>query len=182
MSEFVLRQATPTDADRLAHIGVATFIDSYTFDIDGEAMVLHCSNQHAPAIYAQYLADPDARIWLAEYTGTGAPIGYALTCKPDLPVALQTDDIELKRIYVLSRFHGSGAGLALLNCCIEYARAERSSRLLLGTYEENHRAMAFYARHGFQQIGTRKFQVGNKVFDDVVLALEVMSDNASDQR
>lgn len=173
MSEFVLRLAAPTDADRLAHIGVATFIDSYTFDIDGEAMVLHCSNQHAPTIYARYLADPDARIWLAEHRKTGAPIGYALTCNPDLPVPIQTDDIELKRIYVLSRFHGSGAGLALLNCCIAHARAQKSARLLLGTYEENHRAMAFYSRHGFKQIGTRKFQVGNKVFDDVVLALEV---------
>jgi ribosomal protein S18 acetylase RimI-like enzyme len=45
----------------------------------------------------------------------------------------------------------------------------KAPRLLLGTYEENRRAIAFYAREGYAQIGTRQFQVGDKLFDDIVM-------------
>ncbi len=170
MSHFHIRRAGPDDAERLSHIGVATFIDSYTHDIPGEAMVAHCTRQHARSVYEAYLADPSAALWLAEHATTGAPIGYALNCPPDLPVATEPGDRELKRIYVLSRFHGSGAGAALMQAALDEARARGAPRLLLGTYENNHRAVAFYRKNGFDLIGTRKFQVGDILFDDIVMA------------
>lgn len=170
MSDITIRRARPEDAERLAHIGVATFIDSYTFDIEGEAMVAHCTRQHARAVYEAYLANPAASVWLAEYAATGAPVGYAVNCPPDLPVAPLPGDMELKRIYVLHRFHGSGTGQRLMQAAIEDARARRAPRLLLGTYEKNHRAGAFYRKHGFERIGTRLFQVGDRLYDDIVLA------------
>jgi diamine N-acetyltransferase len=170
MTDFRFRRADPADGERLAHIGVATFIESYTFDIPGDAMVAHCTAQHARSVYDAYLADPAAAIWIAEYSGTGAPIGYAVNCPPDLPVPPEPGDVELKRLYVLSRFHGSGAGPALLDAATGHARTRGARRLLLGTYQDNHRAVAFYTKQGFELIGTRKFQVGDMLFDDIVLA------------
>jgi len=118
------------------------------------------------------LENPDPRFacWLAEYTETGSPIGYATTCAPDLPVGLHDGDVELKRIYVFSRFHGSGAGKRLNDAVTKHAIALTAPRLLLGTYQENHRAVAFYKREGFEQIGARKFKVGDQLFDDIVMA------------
>jgi ribosomal protein S18 acetylase RimI-like enzyme len=170
MSEFRIRRAGPDDAECLGHIGVATFIESYAQDIDGASMITHCSRQHTRAVYGQYLAEPASTLWIAEYAATGAPIGYALNCPPDLPVPLESGDIELKRIYTLSRFHGAGIGAALLEASQSDARARGAQRLLLGTYRENHRAVAFYTKHGFKFAGTRKFQVGDRLFDDIVLA------------
>ncbi|MGA1343140.1 MAG: GNAT family N-acetyltransferase [Hyphomonas sp.] len=170
MSEFRIRRAGPDDAECLGHIGVATFIESYPHDIDGASMVAHCTRQHSRAVYEQYLADAASALWIAEYAATGAPIGYALNCPPDLPVPLEPGDIELKRIYTLSRFHGTGIGAALLQASQADARARGAPRLLLGTYQENHRAVAFYSKQGFTLAGTRKFQVGERLFDDIVLA------------
>ncbi|ABI78651.1 acetyltransferase, GNAT family [Hyphomonas neptunium ATCC 15444] len=170
MSEITIRRAQAHDAERLAHIGVATFIDSYVFDIDGDAIIAHCTGQHSLKVYAKYLADPACSVWLAEYAATGAPIGYAVNCPPDLPLPLEPGDIELKRIYVLSRFHGSGTGPRLMEAAIDDARQRGAPRLLLGTYEDNHRAIAFYTKAGFALAGTRQFQVGEKVYDDIVLA------------
>lgn len=170
MEKIVIRPAGPEDAERLAHIGVATFIDSYTYDIDGAAMVAHCTRQHSPEVYAGWLSGPAASAWLAEYITTGAPIGYAVNCPPDLPVPAEPGDIELKRIYLLSRFHGSGAGEALLDAAIEDARQRGAPRLLLGTYQDNHRAVAFYEKHGFALAGNRRFQVGDAFYDDIVMA------------
>ena len=173
MTDYKIRPATPDDAQRLAHIGVATFIDSYTADIEGEAMMAHCTHQHSHAIYQAYLFDPAAMAWLVESAETGAPIGYAVTCAPDLPIETMADDIELKRIYVLSRFHGSGAGKALMQTVLSHAQAQGAARLLLGTYEDNHRAVAFYSRLGFATVGTRQFQIGNILYDDIVMALNL---------
>lgn len=170
MTDITIRRAGTSDAERLAHIGAATFLETYVELIDGNAMVHHCTHQHSAAVYAAWLADPAATVWLAEYTATGAPIGYAVNCPPDLPVILKPGDVELKRIYSLSRFHGSGTGRRMMEAAIEDARTRNAPRLLLGTYKDNHRAIDFYTKAGFDIIGTRRFQVGDKWFDDLVLA------------
>ncbi|MEM7662610.1 MAG: GNAT family N-acetyltransferase [Pseudomonadota bacterium] len=168
--KLAIRIATEADAEALSHIGVATFIDSYTADLDGAAMVAHCTRQHSRSVYETYLADPASTCWLAEYTPTGAPIGYAVNCPPDLPIDPQPGDLELKRIYAMSRFHGSGIGRTLMIAAIEQAKSVGAPRLLLGTYEENFRAIAFYTKHGFETIGKRAFDVGGKIYDDIVMA------------
>ena len=170
--DITLRKAVPGDENALGAVGAATFMESYPEIIDGKAIVDHSQNQHAPAIYRSYLSaqDPRYACWLAEYTATGAPIGYAVNCPPDLPIDLQDGDIELKRIYVFSRFHGSGAGKQLGALAIKHARALNAPRLLVGVYGENHRAVAFYRREGFAEIGTRQFQVGDELYDDIIMA------------
>ena len=77
-------------------------------------------------------------------------------------------DIELKKIYLLSRFHGSGIARRLFDAAL--AGAAGRKRLLLGVKNDNHRAIAFYTKQGFRQIATRRFDVGGTLYDDVVLA------------
>jgi len=96
-----------------------------------------------------------------------APVGFAQLTAPELPGA-QDGDIELKRIYLLSRFHGTGVGAALMAAAV--AGAAGHKRLLLGVYARNARAIAFYRKQGFEPIGERQFDVGGQLFDDVVLA------------
>lgn len=170
MDEFRIRRAGAGDAETLSHIGAATFLESYTEIIDGPDMIAHCTRQHSRAVYGKYFSDPAAFVWIAEYTATGAPVGYAVNRPPDLPIALLDGDVELKRLYAFSRFHGAGIGQALMLAAIDDARARGAPRLLLGTYQNNHRAVAFYKRHRFVHAGTRQFQVGTKLFDDIVMA------------
>jgi diamine N-acetyltransferase len=46
-------------------------------------------------------------------------------------------------------------------------------RLLLGVHAENAKALGFYRKNGFEQVGTRTFQVGASVFHDFVLGRPV---------
>lgn len=169
---LTLRPATPADADMLALVGRATFLQSYAHDLTGTDILLHSEHQHAPAIYTAWLEGPDSACCLVE-TPTGAPVGYAVLCPPDLPVPLHRDDLELKRIYVLHRFQGGGAGSALLRWAMDEARRRNAPRLLIGVYGQNHPAIAFYRHHGFEAIGTRQFLVGTTLHDDLVLAISL---------
>lgn len=168
--DWSIRRAGPGDSGRLSVVGMATFLDSYAGLLDGDAIVAHCLHQNSEATYRRFLADGAAAAWLAEASEGGASIGYALLTAPDLPIECEPGDLELRRIYCLSRFHGRGIGAGLMRHAADHSAAQGATRLLLGVYERNQRALAFYAKCGFKQIGDRLFQVGAREYYDLVLA------------
>ncbi len=186
-----LRRAVAADAAALALVGAATFLEAFTWMLPGADIVLHAARNHTPEAYLTYLAHPDTRITLAEAAPGGAPVGYAMLTMPELPsFPVQATDIELKRIYLLSRFRsaatpvlapspitgalepvpGRRAGQALLDAAVADARALGRTRLLLGTHAGNAQAIAFYRKNGFAEAGTRTFQVGSQLCCDLIFA------------
>jgi ribosomal protein S18 acetylase RimI-like enzyme len=188
---LTLRPATLADAPALALTGAATFLEAFTWMLPGADILAHTLKNHTADAYTHYLADPKTRITVAV---TGAPtvfpnepgsiVGYVLLCTPELPTMdIVPTDIELKRIYLFSRFRTApvldAAGQpipnlrpaqALMDAAVADARALGATRLLLGTHGENLRAIAFYHRNGFTQAGTRTFQVGNQQCCDLIFA------------
>ncbi|WP_343046923.1 GNAT family N-acetyltransferase [Sphingomonas chungangi] len=167
--EWRLRQAGIEDAERLALIGGATFLETFAGLLEGDAIVAHCAAEHGAETYRALLGHPDSAAWVAEARTGGAPLGYALVASPKL-VQAEPGDIELKRIYSFSRTHGTGLGAALMGRSTAHAEAMGAKRLLLGVFVGNVRALAFYRRHGFEKIGERRFRVGSQDCEDVVLA------------
>jgi GNAT superfamily N-acetyltransferase len=166
--DYSLRVCGPDDAEKLALVGAASFLEAFAGFLDGEDVLAHCSNQHSAEKYAKMLADENTFAYVAEVKR--APVGYAVICAPDLPVPFGPEDMELKRIYLLHRFQGSGIGAALMEWSAETARKLGKRRLLLGVNDENNTAGEFYLRNGFEHAGTRSFQVGNTVCSDFILA------------
>jgi ribosomal protein S18 acetylase RimI-like enzyme len=167
--EWRLRQAGIDDAERLALIGGATFLETFAGLLQGDAIVAHCANEHGAQAYRALLADERSAAWVAETQAGGAPVGYALVTVPKLAQA-GPGDLELKRIYSFSRMHGTGLGAALMGRAVRHAEEAGAERLLLGVFVGNLRALAFYRRHGFEKIGERRFRVGTQDCEDVVLA------------
>jgi GNAT superfamily N-acetyltransferase len=154
--------------------------------LPGADIVAHCAQHHTAAAYAKYLENAATRITLA-VTGGDVPVGYAMLVAPELPTfhVLPTD-IELKRIYLFSRFrtapvlesHGSATpnlrpAQALMNAVVADALALQRTRLLLGTHAGNLRAIAFYRRNGFAEAGTRTFRVGAQICCDLIFAKQL---------
>jgi len=165
-----LRAAGVDDASALATIGSATFLESFAGILEGASILMHCQNQHSAETYRKYLTHPETRAWLAVVPPGDAPIGYAMLTAPDLPLPdLSPADIELKRIYVFSRYQRAGAGKLLFERTLSAARDAGKQRLLLGVHAGNARALAFYRKHGFNQVGVRTFQIGAMIYDDLVL-------------
>ena len=175
---ITLRRATLADAPALALVGAATFLEAFTWMLPGADIIAHCLKNHTPVAYAAYLAHPDTRITLA-VTGADAPVGFAMLCVPELPsITTTAADIELKRIYLFSRFRsetvtnaaGTRPAQALMDAAVADALAQGRQRLLLGTHENNLRAIAFYRRNGFVEVGKRMFQVGSQQCCDLIFA------------
>jgi ribosomal protein S18 acetylase RimI-like enzyme len=179
---ITLRPANLADAPALALIGAATFLEAFTWMLPGSDIVAHCARHHTTPAYEAYLARPDTRITLAtagSFAGDESVVGYTLLSDPDLPTLdIHPSDIELKRIYLFSRFRGvpvmNHPGVrpaqALLDTSIADAKALNRTRLLLGVNDGNQRALHFYYRNGFVDAGTRTFQVGSLTCSDLILA------------
>ena len=165
-----IRPCVAGDETALALVGQATFLETYAGVLPSSDILSHCKSQHSEQLYADWLAKPGYRLWAAEMDEGGAVVGYAALTPPDLPVATGERDVELKRIYVLNRFHGTGLGAKLMTTAIDSASSDGFTRMLLGVFGGNSRAIAFYARQGYAEAGVRKFRVGANEYDDLVLA------------
>lgn len=165
-----IRPCVAADATALALVGQATFLETYATVLPPSDILAHCAHEHGEAGYAAWLADPAYRLWGAVVAATGVMIGYLMLSPPDLPVPTDARDLEVKRIYLLSRFQGGGLGARLMDTALEAARTAGARRVLLGVYGENASAIGFYACQGFSRAGVRKFQVGANTYDDLVLA------------
>lgn len=169
MTPVVWRRAGPQDAEALAYLGAATFLTTFAFDHPGQPLIEHLRAEHSTAYYADKLEQPDIDIVIGE-TPLGAPIGYVMMVPPTHPELQQSGDIELKRIYLLGPWQGGGNGKTMLEQAFEIARERKAQRILLAVYEVNSRAIAFYERAGFSQIGETVFMVGDVPFRDMVYA------------
>jgi putative acetyltransferase len=66
---------------------------------------------------------------------------------------LEDDTCELKRLWLLSEFHGKGLGYRMLQELLSFARGKGYQRIRLETDPESQsRALDFYRRIGFYEI------------------------------
>ena len=170
-----IRRAVSGDEEALALVGQATFLETFAGELDGAAIVEHCRHAHSAKQYADWLSDPRSAAWLAEVMPGNAPVGYLVLAPPHLPLADASRDLELKRIYLLGRYQGGGTGRRLLAQAVEHATGLGADRLLLGVYAGNATAVAFYRRQGFLDLTGRKFHVGGRPYDDIVMSLALSS-------
>ena len=159
-----------TDARKLSAVARASFLETFADTIGFDDIAARAQTEDSVEGFEAAIRNGNA-LWLASVEATGTPVGFAMTCAPELPeIATTEDDLELKRIYLLSRFQGGGTGYRLLRAVVELASARGATRLLLGVHAENP-AVRWYERQGFRKIGERSFRVGDSWFDDHIMAL-----------
>src|SRR5262245_30287199 len=119
--ELHIRPLGPADAAGLALVGQATFLETYAHFLSATDVLHHCAHEHGAARYAAWLGQAGYDFWGAASPGGGPMVGYVMLCPPDLPVMTGAGDLEIKRIYLLSKFQGGGVGARLLDAAQQKA-------------------------------------------------------------
>jgi diamine N-acetyltransferase len=68
--------------------------------------------------------------------------------------------VELQRLYVAASAHGTGLAASLMQHVRSATVEFGGTHLWLGVLERNPRAIAFYRKAGFVEVGSRAFVVG----------------------
>jgi GNAT superfamily N-acetyltransferase len=177
-----VRRATPADNALLAEIGARAFSDTFAVDNTPENMAAYLAASFSPDKQAAELADPRGVFLIAEVAGQTA--GYARLCEGTAPGPLAgaagaQRPIEIVRFYALKPWIGQGVGAALMTACLAEARQRGCDALWLDVWERNPRAIAFYRRWGFVEVGTQAFQLGDDRQTDVLMQRAVSAAQAA---
>ena len=171
----VIRPGVAADAPMLAALGARTFIETFGADNTPDDMAVYVGHAYGAEQQRAELSSPDAVFLIAEVDGT--PAGYTYLREAPPPAHI-TDPapgqpglaIEIARFYVDSPWHGQGIAQAMMDAAIAEAARRGATTLWLGVWERNPRAIRFYAKRGFHDIGVQPFKLGRDLQHDRVMA------------
>lgn len=170
MEKIKIRRLTPADAIELAEMGSQTFYQTFKDTCTEEDMLGYLSEYYSLEQVQKELTDENDLYFFAEIAGK--PVGYLRLMEDYTAFSAikKWKALELKRIYVISDYHGKGIAQALMNYTIDYAGKNKYEVLWLGVWEHNERAKSFYAKYGFKDSGhTHYFPIGNTPQTDIWL-------------
>jgi len=167
--DVVIRRAIDGDAARLAEFARRTFVETFGPDNAAEDMALHVATSFGADIQRREIRDDTMGTLLA---GLGPTmIGFAQVRQGPPPACVTGPlPIELLRFYVDRPFHGRGIAPTLMRAVEQLARDLGGRTLWLGVWERNPRAIAFYTKCGFVDVGEHAFIFGTEEQSDRVMA------------
>jgi ribosomal protein S18 acetylase RimI-like enzyme len=169
---YVVRRASRPDAKQLSSLAEKTFRDAFEAENTPENMALHCETSYSEAVQAAEIADPRLVTLVCDSQGT--LVGFAQLRWGEAPgCVVAAAPGEVQRLYVAREFHGMGVARSLMLACLEEMNLRRSDVVWLGVWEHNPRAIAFYRKFGFAQVGEQIFPLGNDPQRDMVMARPV---------
>jgi ribosomal protein S18 acetylase RimI-like enzyme len=166
MLDFTYRNATADDAELMSRIGPETFTETFGHLYTPENLAAFLLN-HKVENWTAELTDPRFTIRIAEQDGEA--VGFAKIGPPSLPFEVTGPTAELRQFYVLKPWHGTGVARALMDWVMAEARAGGAEQLFLSVFVDNIRARRFYARYGFEAVGTYAFMVGTHADEDIIM-------------
>ena len=175
-TSITIRRASIGDAPRLAAEGAALFRQAYGATHPEPTLSVYLSTSFGEPQCEQLLRDPLATILVASADGADW-IGYAHVREshPDATARFDeelpgTSPLEIARFYVDAAWHGRGVAQRLMAACDAEAHRRSCDVLWLQAWQRAPQALAFYRKVGFRVVGTAKFQFGDRLDDDFVLA------------
>jgi GNAT superfamily N-acetyltransferase len=169
-----IRRATLADASLIASLGAETFVTSFGAQNTPENLAKHLAKAFGEEIQRSELTDPAITYLIAEQSGRIA--GYAQVRDGDAPACVTgASPVEVRRFYVTQEFHGTGIAQALMDACASEARRRGGLTLWLGVWDQNPRAIRFYTKSGYEDVGAQMFLLGDDPQQDRVLARSLAS-------
>ena len=174
IDQVEFREATVADVARLVAFSRRTFNEFFGADDSAENMRAYLDASFTEALQAREVEDANTRVVLAV---DGADfVGYTTVVRSAAPeVVTRPHAIQLHRFYVDTPWHGSGLANRLMAAVDSAARSLDGTHVWLAVWEHNPRAIRYYSKQGFADVGTMPFTLGNELQTDRVLVREVIA-------
>ena len=157
-----VRRAGPDDAARIHELAAATFPLACPPGTTPEAIAEHIRRHLSTERFAEFLADPDRELFLADDFAGYTMLVYGDPTDPDVAaVVTARPTVELSKCYARPEAHGRGVAAALVEASAASALARGMASMWLGVNQFNPRANRFYEKSGFAIAGEKTFHVGD---------------------
>jgi ribosomal protein S18 acetylase RimI-like enzyme len=153
---------------QLRSLACTTFYETFAADNAPEQMQRYMEERLSDERLLSELNRPESEFYLA-YLNRQAIAYIKLNINNAQTEAQGPESLELERIYVLKQFWGTGLGQQLLDFAINRATALAKSKIWLGVWEFNQRALRFYQKNGFVVFGSHNFHLGDEIQQDLLM-------------
>jgi diamine N-acetyltransferase len=170
MSDITYRDATAEDAALMSRLGPETFTETFGHLYTPENLAAFLRN-HSVENWTTELTDPRFSVRIAEQDGEA--VGFAKVGPPSLPFEVTGPTAELRQLYVLGPWQGAGVAQVLMDWVFEASRRRGAGQVYLSVFVDNIRAQRFYARYGFEAVGTYAFMVGTHEDEDIIMRAQL---------
>jgi ribosomal protein S18 acetylase RimI-like enzyme len=169
---LIIRRAEPRDASAVAALGARTFADTFGADNTPDDMQAYLAQTYGESQQLAEFTNPDIVTLLVEERG--ALVAFSQVRRGPAPACVTLlSPVELWRFYVERGWHGRGIAAALMDAALSTGRELGGSSVWLSVWERNPRAIAFYTKCGFSDVGSKVFVVGTDHQTDRVMAREI---------
>lgn len=172
MTTTQIRHASAADAATLAALAERTFRDTFTEVNTPENMAAHAAASYGIDKQRAEIESDRIRTLLVELDGVVA--GYAQLRNGHHPDCVSAENaIELWRFYIDRSGIGRGLAQHLMQAVVAEAAEWNGRALWLGVWEHNPRAIAFYRKCGFVEVGAHVFRLGDDAQTDLIMQREL---------
>lgn len=164
----LFRKCCIDDLDILRAFSRQRFFETFSAMNTSENMDAYLDKAFAPEKIRAELSDTNSAFYFLYWEGKLA--GYLKLNEAPAQTDLHDEQsLEIERIYVSKEFQGEGLGRYLMDQAINIAIQRKKKYVWLGVWEKNEKALRFYRRSGFYQIGTHTFVIGDDEQTDYIM-------------
>ncbi len=172
-----IRRATPADAEILSNLATRTFFATYSATNNADDVAAYLAKTYSPALQ---LAEITSHEIITLIVLTDEPIAFAQLLCSSAPYCVSSpSSVELWRFYVDHAWHGQGIAGQLMRAILDEAEAIGKQSVWLGVWEHNPKAIAFYRKWSFVDVGSQTFHLGADVQTDRVMLREAQQSDSS---
>lgn len=167
-----IRRASLRDASSMAAIAVEVWLGTYLEHGVSRAFADYVLAEHSTDAVRKRLRSASCLAWVSE-NRDGIDGFLQLTLGSPAPPR-DCSPYEISTLYVQPRHQGRGKGSALLRECLQHVRQVGGESAWLTVNAGNGGALAFYRRHGFDDVGQAFFVLGERSYENRILTIGLL--------
>ncbi|WP_298420402.1 GNAT family N-acetyltransferase [uncultured Kordia sp.] len=168
-----IKTATEANTEVLALLGRITYIESHGhFIADKNDLTAYVNNAFSISKTRQEILNVKNFFYIIYVNQF--PIGYAkLVLNAPNENVVSKNNCRLEKIYVLDEFIPLKVGQQFLAFIVEKAKELQLDTMWLSVYIKNNRAIRFYERNDFKNVGELNFLVNGTSYENIVFSKKI---------
>ena len=170
MALFSIKKVNKTEVEQLQSLSRQTFAETFSDSNSKENMNKYLTENLSIEKLSEELNNENAHFFFIKDGERN--IGYLkLNMGPSQTEMKDETALEIERIYVIQEYQGKKVGQQLYEKAIQVAKEKKAQYVWLGVWEENHKAIQFYNKNGFQVFDKHVFVLGDEKQTDLMMRI-----------
>ena len=170
MALFNIEKVNKNEVEQLQSISRQTFAETFSDSNSKENMDKYLTENLSIKKLSEELNNENSHFFFIKDGERN--IGYLkLNMGPSQTEMKDETALEIERIYVIQEYQGKKVGQQLYEKAIQVAKEKKAQYVWLGVWEENHKAIQFYNKNGFEVFDKHVFVLGDEKQTDLMMRL-----------